>query len=56
MGLTWLEPETWIHDATDGTPFALTTKSMYIPGGAMFAFAGPVTVIPPDVCENVRGT
>src|SRR6516165_10058979 len=26
----------WIHLATDGTPFALLTNSMYQPGGAMF--------------------
>src|SRR6516165_7171281 len=25
----------WIHLATDGTPFALLTNSMYQPGGAM---------------------
>ena len=47
--------ETRTHAATEGTPFALTTNSMYIPGGAMFPFAGAVTVSPPAVCENASG-
>jgi hypothetical protein len=33
--------------ATDGTPLLSTTVSMYMPGGAMFALRGPVTVRPP---------
>ena len=42
--------------ATDGTPFASMTNSMYTPGGAMFAFAGAVAVSAPVPAVNVSGT
>jgi hypothetical protein len=38
--------------ATDGTPWSLRTNSMYEPGGAVVAPAGPLTTRPPVVFVN----
>src|SRR3954451_14320702 len=42
--------------ATEGTPLASTATSMYAPGGAMLALAGPVAVSNADSAVKVRGT
>ena len=56
VALKPLAAEICTHEATEGTPLALIAKSMYMPGGARFPFAGPVTVSPPDVWGEISGT
>ena len=49
-------PLTRHHLATEGTPLASTATSMYMPGGAMLALAGPVAVSDAEPAVKVSGT